>query len=97
MSQEFYVYILANVRGRRPILYTGVSNDVVRRVAEHRVDRAGFAGRYHVTMLVYVERTTDVRAAFAREKQIKGRIGAKKIALIEAGNPTWRDLHPVRP
>lgn len=96
MSREFYVYILANVRGRRPVLYAGVTHDVVRRVAEHRVDRAGFAGRYHVTTLVHVERMTDVREAIAREKQIKGWTRAKKIALIETDNPTWRDLLPER-
>jgi putative endonuclease len=94
--RQFYVYILANVRGQRPVLYTGVTNDVVRRVAEHRVYRAGFAGRYHVTTLVYVEHTSDVRAAIAREKQIKGWTRAKKIALVEAVNPAWRDLHPER-
>ena len=88
------MYILANVRARRPVLYTGVTNDVVRGVAEHRVDRSGFTGRYRVTTLVYVEHLTDVRAAIAREKQIKGWTRAKKIALIEADNPTWRDLRP---
>ena len=94
MSLDFYVYIIANVRGRRPVLYTGVTNDIVRRVAEHRVSQTGFTGRYQVTTLVHVEHTSDVRAAIAREKQIKGWTRAKKIALIETGNPTWRDLHP---
>ena len=97
MSREFYVYVLANVRGRRPILYTGVTNDLVRRVAEHRAYRAGFTGQYHVTTLVHVERTSDVRAAIAREKQIKGWTRAKKIALVESENPTWSDLLPERP
>jgi putative endonuclease len=97
VSREFYVYVLANVRGRRPILYTGVTNDVVLRVAEHRAYRAGFAGRYHVTTLVHVERTSDVRAAIAREKRIKGWTRAKKIALVESENPTWSDLLPERP
>jgi len=84
VSQEFYVYILANVRGRCPVLYVGVTNDIVRRVAEHRIHRRGFAGRYRVTTLVHVERTNDVRAAIAREEQIKGWTRAKKIALVEA-------------
>jgi putative endonuclease len=92
VSEEFYVYILANIRGQRPVLYVGVTNDIVRRVAEHRIHRRGFAGRYHVTTLVHVERTSHVRAAIAREKQIKGWSRAKKIALIEATNATWRDL-----
>jgi putative endonuclease len=96
VSQEFYVSILANVRGRRPVLYTGVTHDVVRRVAEHRVCRSGFTGRYHVTTLVHVERRSDVSAAIAREKQIKGWSRAKKIALIEATNPSWIYLHPER-
>ena len=92
MSQDFYVYILANLRGRHPVLYVGVTNDVVRRVSEHRSHPRGFAGRYNVTTLVYVERWGDVRAAIAREKQIKGWTRAKKIALIEDCNPAWRDL-----
>ncbi len=94
VSQQFWVYILANKRGHRHVLYTGVTNDLVRRVAEHRVYRSGFTGRYHVTTLVYVEHTTDVRAAIAREKQIKGWTRAKKIALVQTSNPTWCDLHP---
>ncbi len=93
---EFYVYILANVRGQRPVLYVGVTNDLARRVNEHRINRAGFVGRYNVTTLVHAERTSDVRAAIAREKQLKGWSRAKKIALIDAANPDWRDLYPER-
>jgi putative endonuclease len=96
VTGQFYVYILANMRWRRPTLYTGVTNDIVRRVAQHRIDGSGFTGRYNVTTLVHVECMTDVRAAIAREKQIKGWTRAKKIALIEAANPAWRDLHPER-
>ena len=94
MGEEFYVYILANVRAQRRVLYVGMTNNVVRRVAEHRLCRAGFVGRYRVTTLVHVEATSDVRAAIAREKQLKGWTRAKKFALIEASNPAWRDLHP---
>ena len=96
MALEYCVYILANMRGRRPVLYVGVTGDVVRRVIEHRLQPSGFTGRYRVTALVYVERTTDVHAAIAREKQLKGWTRARKIALIEAKNPTGRDLHPER-
>jgi len=95
--EEFYAYFLANVHGQRPTLYIGITNDLVRRVAQHRRFRVGFVGRYNVTTLVHVERMSDVRAALAREKQLKGWTRAKKIALIEASNPTWRDLHPELP
>ena len=91
--RDFYVYILANLR-RRPILYTGVTNNIVRRVDEHRLHRSGFTGKYNVTTLVHVECISDVHAAIAREKQIKGWTRAKKVALIEAENLTWRDLAP---
>ena len=94
MAPEFCVYILANVRGQRPILYVGVTGNLGRRVAEHRMMRSGFTGRYNVTTLVWMESTTDVHAAIAREKQIKGWTRAKKVALIEAQNPAWTDLHP---
>ena len=94
VALAYCVYILANSRGRRPVLYVGVTGDVVRRVTEHRVQPSGFTGRYHVTTLVFVEHTTDVHAAIAREKQIKGWSRARKIAWIEAKNPTWGDLHP---
>ncbi len=92
MIEAFHVYIFANVRSRRPVLYTGVTNDLVRRVAEHRAGRSGFTARYRITTLVYLERLGDVRDAIAREKQIKGWSRAKKIALIEAVNPSWADL-----
>ncbi len=95
MSGEFHVYILANVRGERPVLYIGVTNNIVRRVAEHRIRPTGFVGKYHVTTLVHIERTTDVGGAIAREKQLKGWTRAKKIALIEAVNPTWSDLTAI--
>jgi putative endonuclease len=92
VGEDYYVYILANVRGWRPVLYVGMTNNVIRRVAEHRTRRAGFVGRYNVTTLVYFEHASDVRVAIAREKQIKGWTRAKKVALIEAANPMWREL-----
>ena len=92
MKDRFYVYVLANLRGRRPILYVGVTNDMDRRLSEHRSRPTGFVSRYHVTTLVYLEWTADIGSAIAREKQIKGWVRAKKLALIEHANPTWRDL-----
>jgi len=70
VSQAFYVYIVANVRGRRPVLYISVTNDILRPIAEHRSGQRGFAGRYKVTTLVYLERINDVQAAIVREKAI---------------------------
>jgi len=88
---RYYVYILAS---RSRCLYVGVTNDVVRRVAQHRAGLVSFTARYRVRHLVYVEETADVRAAIAREKQIKGWIRGRKIELIEAVNPGWEDLLP---
>jgi len=87
---EYYVYIMTN---HSRTLYTGVTNDLVRRVYEHKSQLVeGFTKRYNMTRLVYFEHTTDVYEARAREKQIKGWLRRKKIALIEADNPRWRDL-----
>jgi len=88
--REYYVYIMINKSGT---LYTGVTNDLLRRVYEHKHKLIpGFTSKYNITRLVYYEATTDIRAAIAREKQIKGWLRSKKIALIEAVNPTWKDL-----
>jgi putative endonuclease len=74
-------------------LYTGVTNDLERRVNEHKSGAVpGFTKRYRIDRLVYFQETSDVAAAIAAEKQIKGLIRPKKIALIEEENPTWRDL-----
>ena len=74
-------------------LYTGVTNDLQRRVWEHKQMMVpGFAQRYNITRLVYYEETNDVGAAIAREKEIKGWVRAKKVALIESVNPNWQDL-----
>lgn len=71
----------------------GVTNDLVRRMWEHRQKTgSAFAARYNITQLVWFEQTINVAAAIAREKQIKGWTRAKKIALVSAMNPTWRDL-----
>lgn len=88
--RAYYVYIMANKTKR---LYTGVTNNLLRRVYEHKHGLVpGFTKRYNLTRLVYFESTENVRAALVREKQIKGWLRAKKIALIESVNPQWNDL-----
>lgn len=74
-------------------LYTGITNDIGRRIFEHKNKLIkGFTKRYNITRLVYCESANDVNAAINREKQIKGWLRRKKIALVEADNPDWRDL-----
>ncbi len=78
---------------RSKTLYIGVTDDLVRRVYEHKSKTIrGFTRRYNITKLVYYEMTSDVQAAIKREKQIKGWLRRKKMALIEALNPQWVDL-----
>jgi putative endonuclease len=85
-----YVYIMASFKRT---LYTGVTNNVERRVSEHkRGSLTGFSARYKTRSLVRVEAFGDIRAAIAREKQIKGWLRTKKLALVEASNPNWKDL-----
>ena len=75
------------------VIYVGVTNDLERRVDEHKNGTVrGFTSKYRVNRLVYYESTPDVRGAIAREKQIKGWLRSKKIALIAAANPLWKDL-----
>ena len=87
---EYYVYIMTN--GVRT-LYNGVTNDLMRRVFEHK-DKLleGFTKKYNITMPVYYEVTADVHSAIAREKQLKSWRRSKKIALIESSNPQWKDF-----
>ncbi len=88
--ETYYVYIMASASR---VLYVGVTNNIERRVAEHRQGRVpGFAAKYHTREHLYVELFGNVRAAIAREKQLKGWLRAKKIALIESRNPGWKDL-----
>ena len=87
----YFVYILTSKQNT--VLYIGVTNNLQRRLYEHRNNLAdGFTKKYHVHKLVYFETTSDVRAALEREKQLKGWTRAKKIALIESMNPEWNDL-----
>src|SRR5437016_467511 len=88
--RTYYVYIMAS---RSRVLYTGVTNDLVRRVDEHKRGLTpGFTSRYRVSRLVYFEAFGDVRDAIAREKQFKGWVRARKTRLIEQKTPTWEDL-----
>jgi putative endonuclease len=87
----YWVYILAS--RRNGTLYVGVTNDLVRRVWEHRQGIGGFTTKYGVTRLVYFEDTPNVTAAIQREKNLKHWSRAWKVALIERANPEWRDLY----
>ena len=90
MAKDYYVYIMTNKSGT---LYTGVTNDLERRVYEHRNGVVkGFTSKYRITRLVHYDSTNDIAVAIAREKQIKSWSRAKKIALIESSNPEWKDL-----
>jgi putative endonuclease len=91
MAHGYYVYILTN--DRHTVLYTGVTNDLLRRIGEHRERRThGFTRQYNVDKLVFYEQFADVLEAIAREKRIKGGSRRRKIALIDGMNPAWRDL-----
>lgn len=90
-DHAYYVYILTNARLN--VMYVGVTNDLRRRLWEHQNKTlSGFTSRYKVSRLVYYEYYTDVHAAIAREKMIKGWVRAKKNALVESINPAWADL-----
>ena len=90
---DYYVYILANTTN--VALYIGVTNDLIRRVYEHRTnaDSKSHTARYGIHKLVYYEETTDVRSAIEREKQLKGWNRARKNKLIESRNPGWEDMY----
>ena len=90
---QYYVYILTNAN--KTVLYTGITNDLIRRVYEHKnhLDKGSFTSKYNVENLVYYEVTTDIDSAIAREKQIKGWNRKRKDKLIETENPNWNDLY----
>jgi len=91
MNNQYYVYILTNKNNT--VLYTGVTNNLERRLYEHKnklID--GFTKKYNINKLVFYEITNDINSAIAREKQIKGWLRIKKIKLIEMMNPNWEDL-----
>ena len=90
--KQYYVYIMTNKHNT--VLYTGVTNDLKRRVYEHKeklID--GFTRKYNVTKLVYYEISEDIESAILEEKRIKGGSRIKKIKLIESINPYWNDLY----
>ena len=92
MSKKYYLYIITNTYNT--VLYTGVTNDLQRRVYEHKsklID--GFTKKYNVTKLVYYEIFDDSYAAISREKQIKAGSRQKKIDLVNSINQEWKDLY----
>ena len=87
----YYVYIITNKENK--VLYTGVTNNLERRMYEHKNKIIkGFTSKYNVNKLVYFEETKDVNEAIAREKEIKGWRRSKKVALIESVNPAWNAI-----
>jgi len=89
----YYVYILSNVTGT--VIYTGVTNDLIRRVYEHKYNLLpnSFTAKYSVHKLVYFEQTNSNYAAISREKQIKSWKRKRKNELVESLNPDWKDLY----
>src|SRR5512136_2904663 len=88
--KHYYVYIMTSPSGT---LYTGMTNDLKRRVYQHKHKLIeGFTAKYNVTRLAYYEETQDVQTAIAREKEIKSWRRSKKLDLIKSLNPTWQDL-----
>lgn len=93
MPKTFFVYIMTN--RPRGTLYIGVTSNLVRRVHEHRIGAAdGFTKRYNLRRLVWFETYGDAENAILRERRMKKWLRAWKLDLIEAANPTWRDLYP---
>lgn len=91
MNEEFCIYIMTNQYNT--VLYTGVTNNLQRRVWEHKTGVGSkFASKYRTIKLVYYEVTNSIKAAILREKQIKGGSRKKKIDLINSLNPEWKDL-----
>jgi putative endonuclease len=92
MERQYFVYIMTNTH--HTVLYTGVTNDLARRVDEHRRKLVkGFTNRYNVNKLVYYEVCGHIEAAILREKQIKAGSRARKLALINRLNPLWESLN----
>jgi putative endonuclease len=90
-ERQYCIYIMTNAH--HTVLYTGVTNELQRRVLEHRSgEGSGFTKKYNITKLVYFESGDDINLAIVREKQIKAGSRKKKIELIESINPEWKDL-----
>lgn len=93
MCKTVWVYVLAS---RSRALYVGMTNNLPRRLAEHRAGLSAYTGRYGIDRLVYVEEHRSATEGIAREKQLKGWRRERKVALVQSQNPTWRDLDPSR-
>jgi putative endonuclease len=92
MTKQYYVYIMTN--SRNTVLYVGVTNNLIKRVYEHKAKLAdGFTKKYNIIKLVYYEIFEDIENAILREKQIKAGSRQKKIRLIDSTNREWRDLY----
>ena len=92
MDKQYYIYILSNETNT--VVYTGVTNDLKRRVFEHKEKFVeGFTKKYNISKLVYYEVCQDVMSAISREKQLKGINRLKKNELITQFNPYWQDLY----
>jgi putative endonuclease len=92
VGKQYYIYIMTNTHNT--VLYAGVTNNLVRRVYEHKNGLGGiFTKKYNIQKLVYYEVGDDVNAVIAREKQIKGGSRKKKVELINSLNPEWKDLY----
>ena len=91
-QKHYYVYISTNKRNT--VLYTGVTNNLLRRELQHKEkqDKKSFTAKYNVNKLVYFEEYNDVYIAISREKQIKNLLRKKKIGMIKKMNPEWKDL-----
>jgi putative endonuclease len=92
VGKQYYVYMMTNVKNT--VLYTGVTNDLIRRAWEHRQKLIeGFTKKYNVVKLVYYEVSEDIESAILREKQIKAGSRQKKVQLVNDMNREWRDLY----
>jgi putative endonuclease len=92
MKRQYYIYIVTNKSNS--VLYTGVTNDLKRRIYEHKLKIVeGFTKKYNITKLVYYEIFEDTENAILREKQIKGGPRQNKIDMVNSTNPEWRDLY----
>jgi putative endonuclease len=85
------VYIMASQRNGT--LYTGVTSDLVQRVSQHKENAGGFTSKYDCKILVFYELHGTMESAILKEKQIKAGSRKKKLSLIEANNPDWKDLY----
>ena len=92
MEKQYYIYIMTNKNNT--VLYTGVTNDLKRRIYEHKEKLVrGFSYKYNIDKVVYYEITENIEAAIEREKRIKGGSRQKKINLINSINPEWKDIY----